>query len=296
MNVLEFDHVCLAVDTFGDKASPPVVLLAGATQSMDWWTPDFCELLAAQGLYVIRYDQRDTGQSSASPPGEPDYSDAELAQDPLRILDALGLASAHLVGLSMGGAIAQYLGVNAPRRVLTLTLIESSPIGGKTGALPPPLPPHPALAAEDAKVPVVSDWTDASSVIDFRVQAERPYRGAAGFDDGYARAIAAREVARSTSMESSVRNHFLVAGGVEADPAMIAAPTLVIHSDTDPLFPLPHGEALARMIPGATLLTVRGMGHEAPPPRLWGVVVPAMGEHMRRHGGHHVPGTAATHG
>lgn len=228
MKLLEFDSVSLAVDEFGDKCSPPVLLIAGATQSMDWWTPDFCQLLAAEGLYVIRYDQRDTGVSTTSPPGRPDYMGIDLANDPLRILDALGIGAAHLVGLSMGGGIAQYLGATEPLRVRTLTLIESSPIGGDSGELPLP---DLSLGAAENELPV---------------------------------------------------NHFLVAGDTEADPSTLTMPTLVIHSDTDPLFALPHGEALACMIPHATLLRVHGMGHEAPPPRVWKIVIPALADHVLR--------------
>lgn len=277
MKLLEFDSVALAVDEFGDKGSPPVLLIAGATQSMDWWTPDFCQLLAAEGLYVIRYDQRDTGVSTTSPPGRPDYVGIDLAYDPVRILDALGIGAAHLVGLSMGGGIAQYLGATVPLRVRTLTLIESTPIGGDSGELPPP---DSSLGAAENELPVVSNWSDASTVIDYRVEAERPYGGSFGFDEHRIRAIATIEFGRTKSIESSLLNHFLVAGDTEADPSTITMPTLVIHSDSDPLFALPHGEALAHMIPRATLLRVNGIGHEAPPPKVWDVVIPALVEHV----------------
>ncbi|RZU60967.1 alpha/beta fold hydrolase [Zhihengliuella halotolerans] len=273
---IELDHVTLAVDEVGDQSGPPVLLIAGATQSMDWWPPDFCETLAADGLHVIRYDQRDTGESTASPPGHPSYTGGDLATDPLRIMDRLGISAAHLVGVSMGGGIAQYLGVHAADRVLSLTLIESSPAGGGTDDLPPPE----AAVAEDA-TPEPEDWSDTSAVIDYRVEAERPYAGSLGFDDARFRAIATREAGRSRDMAASMVNHFLLAADAGADPSLITAPTLIVHSDSDPLFPLAHGEALARIIPNATLLRVHGMGHEVPPPRVWNVVVPALVEHVR---------------
>ncbi len=281
VRILEFDHVCLAVDEFGDPGDPAVLLIAGATQSMDWWPPSFCEVLAAEGFHVIRFDQRDTGQSTTSPPGRPDYTGVDLATDPVRILDALGVDAAHLVGLSMGGGIAQYIGAHAAHRVRTLTLIETSPAGGDPGDLPPP---DAALGAAESALPEVSDWTDTSAIIDYRVEAERPYAGSLGFDEERFRAIATAEVARSHDMESSLTNHFLVAGDAEADPSLITATTLVVHSNTDPLFPLPHGEALARMIPRASLLRVDGMGHEVPPPQVWDVLVPALADHMREGG------------
>lgn len=279
MRLLEIDDLSLAIDECGDPGSDPVLLIAGATQSMDWWTPEFCALLAAEGLYVVRYDQRDTGRSTAAPPGRPDYTGVDLATDPVRILDALGLDAAHLVGLSMGGGIAQYLAVHVPPRVSSLTLIESSPSGGAPGDLPPP---ETGAGEADGELPVVSDWTDASAVIDYRVEAERPYAGSLGFDEERIRAIATAEFGRTTNMESAMTNHFLVAGDAEADPSSITRPTLVLHSDADPLFPFAHGEALARMIPGATLRCVHGMGHEAPPPQVWDTVIPAIAAHVRR--------------
>lgn len=278
MRVVESAGVCLVVDEFGEQDAPPVLLIAGATQSMDWWTPDFCTALAGRGLRVIRFDQRDTGQSSTSPPGAPAYSGTDLATDPLLILDALELDAAHLVGLSMGGGIGQYLAVHAPDRVRTLVLVESSPAGGEPGELPPP---DERVGAAEGSLPQVSDWTDADAVIAYRVAAERTCAGPLGLDEERLRAIAAVEVERSRDMESSMTNHFLVAGGARVDPSLITAPTLVIHSDTDPLFPPAHGEALARMIPDATLLRVDGMGHEAPPPPVWSIVVPAVVDHVR---------------
>lgn len=273
MKLLGFDGVCLAIDEFGDPSVPPVLLIAGATQSMDWWDEDFCALLAAKGLHVIRFDHRDTGQSTTSPPGRPGYSGIDLATDPLRILDALGLGSAHFAGVSMGGAIAQHLGVHAAPRVRSLTLIESSLAGGRPGPLPPP---SPELAEAEARLQPVEDWTDAVAVIDYRAEAARPYAGSAGFDDERFRAIAWSEQARSACVESSLTNHFLVADSPEADPAAISAPSLIVHSESDPLFPLPHGAALAQMIPNATLLRVDSMGHGTPPPHTWSVIVPAL--------------------
>src|SRR6187549_1354285 len=97
----------LCVDTIGREGDPAVLLMGGATSSMDWWEPEFCTRLAAAGRFVIRFDNRDTGQSTSSPFGQPSYTGADLSADPLRLLDALGIASAHLVGVSMGGGIAQ---------------------------------------------------------------------------------------------------------------------------------------------------------------------------------------------
>lgn len=276
MQSLQWDDVSLMIDTRGKNSDPPLVLIAGATQSMDWWPVEFCELLAAGGLYVLRYDHRDTGASTSSSPGHPNYTGTDLATDPLRVLDALGIESAHLLGLSMGGGIAQFLAVTVPDRVQTLTLIESSPAGGDIGHLPPP------EAALIATQPLPEpDWTDASSIINYRVAGERAYAGTLGFDEQRIRAIATVEYSRTKNLRSALTNHFLVVGDVSADPTAIAAPTLIIHSDSDPLFPLAHGAALQQMIPNATVHRVHGMGHEVPPPQVWDSITSWIINHVR---------------
>src|SRR4051812_26117136 len=95
----------LCVEAFGAPGDPAVLLIAGMAQSMDWWEPAFCARLAGAGRFVVRYDHRDTGGSTRCPPGSPDYGFDELGTDPLRVLDALGVDRAHLVGMSMGGGI-----------------------------------------------------------------------------------------------------------------------------------------------------------------------------------------------
>src|SRR3954470_22504098 len=96
-------EVC--VETFGEPGDPALLLIAGGASSMDWWEDEFCRRLAAGGRYVVRYDHRDTGRSTSFPAGNPPYSGVDLGADALGVLDALGLAAAHLVGLSMGGAL-----------------------------------------------------------------------------------------------------------------------------------------------------------------------------------------------
>ena len=279
MKILEIDGVTLAVDSRGPVDAPAVLLIAGGGQSMDWWMPDFCDQLGAGGRRVIRYDHRDTGQSSTSPAGQPAYTGDDLATDPLRVLDALGIESAHLVGMSMGGGIAQRLAAREPQRVRTAALIETSPAGGDHGVLPPPTP---AVAATWEEPEPEIDWADEAAVIDYRVDVERPYTGPAGLDEARVRALATLEVRRTHNMASSLANHFIAQPGEPVDPAEIRVPTLVIHSVDDPMFPYEHGEALARMIPEARLVRLDGVGHEIPPPATWNVVIPELRQHLNR--------------
>ncbi len=269
----------LCVDTVGRPGDPAVLLMGGATSSMDWWQPEFCERIAAAGRFVIRFDNRDTGRSTASPVGEPAYTGSDLSADPLRILDALELRQAHLVGVSMGGGIAQDLAVEHPDRVLSLTLIATTAAFDRAHPTPLP-PPEPRLAAafeqdDDA------DWDDEEAVVEKMVEVNRLFAGSL-FDENITREICRQVVRRTRDVEASVTNHWLVVGGGDAPShtmADIDAPTLVLHGTEDPMFPLPHGEALAAEIRGATLLPLEGMGHEFPPRPLWDVVVPAIAEH-----------------
>jgi pimeloyl-ACP methyl ester carboxylesterase len=247
----------------------------GAAGSMDRWEEPFCERLAAAGRYVIRYDHRDTGGSTTYPPGEPAYSGDDLVADALGILDRLAIERAHFVGLSMGGAIVQRIAVDHPERVVSITLMSTSPIG--TGG--PELPPmsDELRASFDGDEPSAEpDWSDREASVAYLLDVERPYTGSRGLDEAAMRDLLGRVYDRSTSM-ASANNHFLVDGTDTARSRLgeISVPTLVVHGTDDPLFPPAHGEALAREIPGARLLLIDGLGHELPP-SAWDEVLPAL--------------------
>ncbi len=277
--IVRANGVELCVDTFGDPAAPAILLLSGMTASMDWWDPEFCARLAAGDRFVIRYDHRDTGRSATWPAGKPGYPWTALVADAAALIDLLGHGRAHLVGLSMGGGIAQWLAVRDPDRVATLTLVSTSP--GPAEDLPPVAD---RLRAVFAEPPPEPDWTDRAAVIDYLVEAQRPYVGT--FDEPAVRAVVTRVVDRTGDIEAATKNHGAIVGDDDDEPLRpalsgITAPTLVIHGTADPLFPPGHGEALAREIPGAQLILLDGMGHEVPPPSTWDIVVPA----IRRHTG-----------
>jgi pimeloyl-ACP methyl ester carboxylesterase len=264
----------LSVDTIGDPAHPAVLLIMGAGGSMDRWEEPFCARLASAGRHVIRYDHRDTGGSTTYPPGRPGYTGDDLVADPLAILDHLGVERAHVVGLSMGGAIAQRIAVEYPERVRSLTLMSTSPAGSGGGELPPMSDELRTVFTADARPD--PDWADRDATIAYLLEEERPYAGARGLDERALRALLGRVYDRSPGL-ASANNHFLVEGSEmpRARLGEIAAPTLVIHGTDDPLFPPAHGEALAREIPGARLLLVDGLGHELPP-WAWDEVLPAL--------------------
>ena len=265
----------LCAQTFGNPASPAILLIAGAASSMDWWEDEFCERLASGRRFVIRYDLRDTGQSVTYEPGAPKYSGLDLVADAVGLLDALGVSRAHVVGISMGGGIAMHLAVEHADRVASLTLIATS-----SGA--PDLPPmSDELRARFEEPPSEPDWSDRQAVVDYVVDDLRAYAGSLPFPEQELQALAGRIFDRTINIASTMTNHFLLESGEPLRPRLreIRAPTLVLHGTEDPLFPLEHGEALAGEIPGARLLPLEGAGHEMPPRPLWDEVVAAILEH-----------------
>jgi len=270
--------VDLCVDAVGDPGHPLVVLIAGAAASMDWWPTPLCRLLADGGRYVVRYDHRDTGRSTTGPAGAPAYGGEALSRDAQGLVRALDRGPAHLVGVSMGGGIAQDLALRHPDLVAGLTLVATRAIGGVAEQAPP----VPRLRERFAAPPADPDWTDRDQVVEWFLDGERAFAGPLGVDEAAARSAAGAAFDRSLDV-TAARNHWLVVGEGESEddgPALdvhrIGVPTLVVHGSHDPLFPLPHGRALAAAIPGARLLVVEGMGHQVPPRNTWSTVVPAV--------------------
>lgn len=265
----------ICAEAFGLPDDPAILLIGGAATSMDFWEDEFCARLADDGRYVIRYDLRDAGRSTSYPVGEPAYTGTDLVADAVAVLDGFEMEAAHVVGISMGGAIAQRLALDHPERVAGLVLQSTTPaVAGTRG--PRELPPmEPRLAAVFATDGPGPDWSDREAAIEAMVEGERPFAGSLPFDAERARRIAARSYDRTTDMAAMQTNHWILGDG---DPPQkhlddIAAPTVVLHGTEDPLFPFAHGEALAEEIPGARLVPLPGMGHEYPPEPLWDLVI-----------------------
>jgi pimeloyl-ACP methyl ester carboxylesterase len=261
--------VDLCVQTFGDAADRAILLVHGASASMLWWERGLCERIAAGGRHVIRFDHRDTGRSVSYPPGRPEYSLADMADDAIGILDALAIGRAHVVGMSMAGGIVALVAARFPDRVLSLTLVATSPGGDD-------LPP---MSEEVSGSPASPNPDDPAAVIDFVAGIAKVYSGGSPYHDERAtRALVEQDVARTANIASCLTNHYVIDVGEPVRLEEIRAPTLVVHGELDPVFPLPHGRALQARIPGASLLVLRDAGHELPPP-VWDVFVPALIAH-----------------
>lgn len=264
--------VDLCVQTFGSPADPTVLLVHGACASMLWWPDALCRLLAERGRHVVRFDSRDTGRSTHYPAGAPPYGLRDLADDAVGLLDALGIATAHVVGRSMGGGTAIVAALDHPERVATLTLVSTT--NGD-----PDLPDMaPTMAAAFGNPPSGDPVADIVALI-------RAYAGTSPhFDEAAVRAVAAADVARTLDLEAAMTNHLVMAidgprsGG---GPADVEVPTLVVHGALDPAHPLPHGRRLADTIPGARLLVLPDTGHDVPPAH-YPTFVDALVDHTRR--------------
>jgi pimeloyl-ACP methyl ester carboxylesterase len=232
------DGVELWAEERGDRATTPLLLVMGANASGLTW-PDALVARLARQHRVVRYDHRDTGQSTTGRPGHPAYDGGALERDLVRLLEILG--PAHLVGLSMGGGMAQSVALQHPHLVTGLTLVATTSVGGVEAELPGM---SPALQEFFADPPPPPDWGDREAAVAWHVAAQRAFAGP-DFDEAAVRRVAGEVVDRSID-PAAADNHWLVIGSGEDDgPRLdvrgIGVPTLVVHGTHDPMFPLPHG-------------------------------------------------------
>ena len=267
------NDVELCYQTFGDPDGEPLLLVMGLSGPMTWWDQAFCEQLATAGFHVVRYDNRDTGRSTrvrarvgrtqllrafAGQKVRVPYSMADLAGDAVALLDHLGIASAHVVGVSMGGMIAQTVAVEHPTRVRSLTSISSTTGRRSVGWQHPALLPRliaPRKAGREAYVESsVAMW----SLI-----------GSAGFpsDPEALRTRAGDTFDRGVSASGVVRQMLAILTQPDRTHRLrsLRVPALVVHGLADKMVHVSGGRSTAAAIPGAELVLVDGMGHDLPP-------------------------------
>jgi pimeloyl-ACP methyl ester carboxylesterase len=277
--IVRANGVDLCVQAFGDRTAPPILLIHGATTSMLGWEDEFCERLAAGPRFVIRYDHRDTGRSVSYEPGAPQYTLRDLVADAVGLLDAFDLESAHLVARSLGGQLAMLAALDHPDRIASLTLIGTSPGGSDL----PSMSEEFLAYISGAENP---DWSDREAVIDHVLGMLRVFSGGSGhLDEATMRDLVGHDVDRTANVASSQINHFAIDVGepFRGRIGEIGAPTLVVHGEVDPVFPLGHALALEREIAGAELLVLERTGHELPR-AAWDIVVSAILRHTSQKG------------
>lgn len=251
----------LATEAFGAPSHPAILLIMGATASMLGWPDRLCERLAEAGRHVIRFDHRDTGRSTTVPPGEGTYAVEDLAADATAILRAYGINEVHLVGMSLGGYIAQMMALQDPARIASLTLIGSEPLGWDGAPLPHISPVFMDHFASMGSV----DWDDRTAAATFLLGSSRLCAAGGPFDEAKERKLIDRVLSRTDSL-LSMFNHGTVDTRDDWTGRFrdITCPVLVIHGELDPILPPDNGRAIANGIRGAKLEVLPGIGHALP--------------------------------
>ena len=260
--MIQVNGVELCTEPFGDPADRPVPLIQGVGASMLWWAEGVCRQLSGARCFVIRYDHRDTGRSITYRPGHPGYTGADLVADAVGVLDAYAIPSAHIVGVSAGGAFAQLLALEFPDRVRSLVLISTSAATPGDRDLPTPTGQFRRFFST-----ATVDWSDRDSVLDYVVGYCRMLAGdQRPFDEAKMRNLVRHDIERARDFTARRNHDLLTEGEAQSAPlSSITAPTLVIHGTADPMFPLEHGQALAHEILDARLLRLDGAGHGIDP-------------------------------
>ena len=279
----------LCHETFGSPDDPAVLLIMGLGGPMGWWDSEFCAGLADHGFFVIRYDNRDTGRSTKlrqhrvtradifkafAGRARPPYTLADMAEDAIGLLDHLGIAAAHVAGVSMGGMIAQTLAIEHPDRVLSLTSIMST-TGRRTVGWQ-----HPRLIATLL-------GSSGSGREGYLASSQRSWKriGSPAFPTTPESMLARAEETwdRGWSAGGVLRHMMAVLAQPDRtkDLSRVRVPTAVVHGRNDPLVHRSGGRATARAIADAEHLEVAGMGHDLPR-QLWPTYIETIVRTARR--------------
>ena len=287
-SVCQVGDVELAYETFGDPGDPAMLLVMGLGTQMLGWHEDLCAELAGRGFFVIRYDNRDVGRSTAlrhlPPPTlrqlmrrsktAAGYTLPDMAADGMGLLDTLGIERAHVVGASMGGMIAQTMAFRYRERVHSLVSIMSNTGARFSGQ--PKLNTYPVLIG---RMPAEREAYIERNVKLFALI------GSPGFarDEDELRRLAGMSYDRGRNPSGVARQlaAIIASGDRTRDLRGITAPTLVIHGTHDRLVAPSGGRATAKAIPGSRLLEIEGMGHDLPRD-VWPRMLDAIAENAAR--------------
>ncbi|MGC4109572.1 MAG: alpha/beta fold hydrolase [Nocardioides sp.] len=281
----------LCYRTFGDPSGEPILLLMGLASPLNWWDPELCSMLARRGYYVVTLDNRDVGRSSkvrgrvtrgmlvrafAGLPVRAPYSLSDMGRDAFALLDHLDVDRAHVVGVSMGGMIAQTMAVDEPRRVRSLTSIMSTTGRRSVGWQHPRLLPALLMPVRPGKEGYADSTVSMTHLI-----------GSPGYPrpESRIREIADETYDRGISASGTLRQMMAILTQPNRSDRLagLRIPTLVIHGLRDRMVHVSGGRATAAAVPGSELLLVGGMGHDLPP-ELFAAFTDAIDRTARRAG------------
>lgn len=284
----DINGVRICYETIGDPGGRPLLLIMGLGGPMIWWDDDLCGLLADRGFHVIRFDNRDCGRSQAmsgrvSLIGSflrqpPPYSLDDMADDAAGLLDHLGIESAHVTGVSLGGMISQTLAIRHPARIRSLVSVMST-TGDKLVGWPNPR----VLPSLLGKPPKGRDGYVEAVLSTFKLIGSPGFT----FDEDRMRTRAARTFDRGVNRAGTMRQLVAITSAANRTSQLrrLRIPALVIHGKADPLVHVSGGKATARAIPGAELILVPGMGHDLPR-AVWPTLVDGIDRTARRANSH----------
>lgn len=280
MSSIKANEITIEYDTFGDPASPPLLLIAGISCQMIAWSEKWCKNMAKNGFYVIRFDNRDIGLSEkfehaglpnvsqffknimSGKPAIAPYSLDDMADDAIGLLDALKIEKAHICGFSMGGMIAQAAAIHHPERLRSLISIYSS-TGNPVYASPSP---------DAVKVLFTPPPKDFNEYIEYFIDCHKTLSGPGfPFDEKYHRELAKKIFERSTYSIGVGRQFLAIVSHGDRASALksVQVPALIIHGKDDPLVPVNCGEDTAKAIANSELILIEGMGHDLPHKGAW---------------------------
>lgn len=281
------DKIKTYYEAVGDPANETIIFISGLGSQLVYWTDELCQVFIDRGFHIVRFDNRDTGWSHKTP-GEPPsiaelmagvdfkapYTLSDMATDTISVLDDLGIETAHIVGVSLGGMIAQTVAIEHPNRVRSLTSIMSAP--GRTTAVE-----SDETRDEAVEKSVSVDVNDPDSYVDLQVEGYRVTSGP-HFDPVYQREIIQRSFDRCYHPAGWAYQMLAATASGDRTPflASLTMPTLVIHGALDPLIPPSGGQKTADAIPNAKLLIIDDMGHNLPRPR-WAEIADAVAANAR---------------
>ncbi|MEM7115594.1 MAG: alpha/beta hydrolase [Chloroflexota bacterium] len=282
------DNIKTYYEALGDPSNETIIFISGLGSQLVYWTDELCQVFIDRGFHTVRFDNRDTGWSHKTlgePPSiadlmsgadfEPPYTLSDMATDTISVLDDLGIDTAHVVGTSLGGMIAQTVAIEHPQRVKSLTSIMSAP--SRTTAV------ESEETRDDAVAKSVSvDVSDPDSYVDLQVEGYRVTSGP-HFDPVYQQKIIQRSFDRC--YHPAGWSYQMLAATASGDRTeklgSLTMPTLIIHGALDPLIPVSGGEKTANAIPHAKLLIIDDMGHNLPRPR-WAEIADAIATNARQ--------------
>jgi pimeloyl-ACP methyl ester carboxylesterase len=270
----DLGNVKLTYDSFGDKSDPPMLLIMGLGMQLINWDDIFCSELANRGFWVIRFDNRDAGNSTKFTkkvglidllwatvnPGKsiPQYTLEDMATDAVKLLESLSIEKAHIVGASMGGMIAQVIAIQHSHKVMSLTSIMST-----TGNRKLPRPRAKMAKALLKRMPKTRE-----QYLENAIQLWKLLNGdIMPFEEDRVLHIVSKGYDRQFFPSGISRQlHTIICAKDRTNAlAKIIAPTLIIHGDNDPLVPIEAGYATANAISHAEMEVIKGMGHNLPP-------------------------------